>query len=98
MPSDGPSAYADDMTREVAIVALDGYADSTLAVLLDVIRASAAIAVRAGRVPPLRATIVSPSGVRVRSATAGTRPRVGSLRALAASNGVDFLVKMVYNI
>ncbi len=74
------------MTREVAIVALDGYADSALAVLLDVIRASAAIATRAGKVPPLRATIVSPSGARVQSATAGTRPDVGSLRGLARAD------------
>jgi transcriptional regulator GlxA family with amidase domain len=79
------------VTRELVILCLDGIADSSLAVLLDVVRAAAAIARRANRSPPLRATIVSPSGARMRTGTGVTRSDVRSLRTLT-SRPPDVLV------
>jgi transcriptional regulator GlxA family with amidase domain len=77
------------MTREVAIIVLDGYADSALAVLHDVLRASCSIAALANKPAPFRVTLVSPTPSMVRSATGGIPHGVRSLRAL---DGADLVV------
>lgn len=77
------------MPRVVAILVTDGVTDSGLAVMLDVVRAASAIAVRAGKPPPFRAIVASPRGGTVRAASglaiAGTRP---ASRAAAAADVV----------
>lgn len=84
------------VTREVVIVALDGYADSAMAVLLDVIRAAGALARAAGKRPPLSATLVSPSGARVRSASGAILAGVRSLRGPALARADIVIVPGVW--
>lgn len=55
------------MTRDVAIVVVEGVTDSGLAVTLDILRAASAIAVRAGKPSPFRTFVASPRGGTVRT-------------------------------
>lgn len=76
------------MTRTLAILALDGFADSGVAVVLDIVRAAAAIAGRDRKPAPLRATIVSPSAPQVRAASGATIATARSLRSLGDADVV----------
>ncbi len=60
--------YTWGMQRTIAILMVDGFTDSSLAIATDVLRTACSIAKRAGRAMPFRIVIASADGKPVRSA------------------------------
>lgn len=74
MPHDG------GMERRIAIVLMDGFTDSGLAVALDVFRAASTLAARAGKPTRFLLDVVSPRGGPVRAASGMTLQATHPLR------------------